>query len=233
MKYVGKWSRYEIAYLLIFTAVICWVATTFFDPTKPDWFNWINVISAVSGILCVILVAKRNILNFPIGVINVVLYGYISYIYHWNGSMILNWGIFFPFQLIGWYLWAPQMDDAKVTVKYLTSKQWAYVVVGCVLGITFDMEVLRNLPQWVSFINAQNIPMLDSMSTNLSIVATILMTYRYAEQWIVWIIIDVVTIIMWIYSFMIDGNGALPVLIMWVAFLVNAVYGYWVWKSNA
>lgn len=232
MKYIGKWSRYEVVYLLIFSTIICAVATTFNDPTMPDWFNTINIISAVSGIVCVILVAKRNILNFLIGIINVVLYGYISYVYHWNGSMILNWFIFFPFQFIGWYYWKDNLDInlANVKTKIISGHQWLIIVMALFVGITIDMMFLRTLPTYVSFINAQNIPLLDSISTNFSIVATILMTYRYAEQWILWIAIDIVTIIMWIYSFIIDGNGALPVLIMWIAFLVNALYGWYMWR---
>jgi len=233
MKYIGNWTNYEKIYLLIFTLVIFWVSLTFTDPTMPDWFNTINIISAISGILCVILVAKRNILNFPIGIINVVLYGYISFVYHWNGSMILNWFIFFPFQFIGWYYWKDHLNDifTNVRTKYITKNQFYVVFFALVAGVIFDMMFLRSLPTYVSFINAQNIPLLDSISTNLSIAATILMTYRYAEQWILWIVIDVVTIIMWIYSFIIDGNGALPVLIMWIAFLINAIYGYYMWSK--
>ncbi len=234
MKYIGNWTKWEVSYLLTFSIIICWVASTFTDPTMPDWFNVVNIISAVSGIVCVILVAKRNILNFPIGIINVVLYGYISYVYHWNGSMILNWFIFFPFQFIGWYYWKDNLDTnlTNVKTKFINAHQWIIIIVALIGGITFDTMFLRNLPTYVSFINAQNIPLLDSISTNFSIVATILMTYRYAEQWILWIAIDIVTIIMWIYSFIIDGNGALPVLIMWIAFLVNAVYGYYMWRHN-
>jgi nicotinamide mononucleotide transporter len=232
--YFGYWSKKEIAYLIVFSMVIAWVSLSFIDPTKPDWFNYLNIISAVSGMICVVLVAKRSILNFPIGIINVITYGYISYVYHWNGSMILNWAIFFPFQFIGWWLWKPQLnhETTEVNSKRLTSKQWLLTILTIVIGITIDMEFLRQSPAYVSFINVQNVPLLDSISTNLSILATILMTYRYAEQWILWIVIDIVTIAMWLYSFMIDGNGALPLLIMWSAWLINAIYGYHRWRVN-
>ena len=233
MKYIGNWTKYELIYLIGFSILIGAISLTFFDPTKPDWFNWVNVISAVSGILCVVLVAKRNILNFPIGIINAITYGYIAFVYNWNGSMILNWFIFLPFQFIGWYYWKDHMsvDLTNVHTKYIKNNQFYIIFVALIIGITFDMMFLRSLPTYVSFINAQNIPILDSISTNFSIVATILMTYRYAEQWMLWIMIDVVTIIMWVYSYVIDGNGALPVLVMWVAFLINAVYGYYMWRS--
>lgn len=233
MKYTGAWSRAELLYVFGFSAIIFLVALTFNDPTMPDWFNWINIISAVSGIICVILVAKGNILNYPIGFINVILYGYISYVYHWNGSMILNWFIFFPLNIIGWWAWNGKMDKTETVIsKRLNNLQVYEVFVLCLLGIVIDMFFLRSLPDYVSFINAQNIPLLDSISTNLSILAMILMVYRYAEQWILWIFIDVVTIMMWLYSYFVDGAGAMPVLIMWVAFLINAVYGYLKWVGE-
>jgi len=233
MKYIGEWSRAELLYVFGFSALIFLIALTFNDPNMPDWFNWINIISAVSGIVCVILVAKGNILNYPIGFINVILYGYISYVYHWNGSMILNWFIFFPLNAIGWWAWNSKLDTTEtVLMKRLSDHAAAIVMLAVFAGIIFDMMFLRSLPQYVSFINAQNIPLLDSISTNLSILAMILMVYRYAEQWILWIIIDVVTIAMWLYSYFVDGAGALPVLIMWVAFLLNAIYGYLKWTGE-
>lgn len=230
MKYIGKWTPYELIYLIGFSLIIFWVALSFADPEKPDWFNWINVISAISGMACVILVAKGNILNYPIGIINVLLYGYIAYVYHWNGSMFLNWFVFFPLSIVGWFIWNKKLDNTDtVEMKRIPITNMGWVVLAVTGGILIDMMILRNLPTYVSFINAQNIPLLDSISTNFSIVAMILMVYRYAEQWLLWIVIDVVTIIMWVYSYAVDGSGALPVLVMWIAFLVNAIYGYLVW----
>ncbi|MDD3267094.1 MAG: nicotinamide riboside transporter PnuC, partial [Burkholderiales bacterium] len=139
MNYIGKWTKFEIAYLVGFSIIIGIVSLTFFDPIKPDWFNYLNIVSAVSGILCVILVAKKNILNFPIGIINVITYGYIAYVYHWNGSMILNWFIFFPFQFIGWYYWKNNLNNeyTEVKVKFINVNQFFIIGAALIIGITF------------------------------------------------------------------------------------------------
>ena len=51
---------------------------------------------------------------------------------------------------------------------------------------------------------------------------------RLTDQWLYWITVDVVTIIMWTYIFITKGTDV-SMLVMWSAFLVNAVYGYYNW----
>ena len=68
-----------------------------------------------------------------------------------------------------------------------------------------------------------NATLLDSMSTVLSLAANALMVLRYREQWILWIVVDVVTVIMWMIA------GDLLMTIMWSIYLCNAVYGLMMW----
>ena len=53
---------------------------------------------------------------------------------------------------------------------------------------------------------------------------------RLTEQWFFWIMVDVLSIIMWAYIFITSG-GDVSMLVMWSAFLVNAVYGYYNWRK--
>jgi nicotinamide mononucleotide transporter len=55
------------------------------------------------------------------------------------------------------------------------------------------------------------------------------MAWRYMEQWVLWIVVDIVSIIMW--YLVIDENGArdIAMLVMWSAYLINAVYGFMAW----
>ena len=50
-----------------------------------------------------------------------------------------------------------------------------------------------------------NLPIVDSMSTVFSVIAQILMIKRFMEQWIIWIVVDVVSVIMWVYALFTDG----------------------------
>ncbi|MBU1104072.1 MAG: nicotinamide riboside transporter PnuC [Nanoarchaeota archaeon] len=73
------------------------------------------------------------------------------------------------------------------------------------------------------------LPFIDSATTVFSIIATIMLNKRLTDQWFYWIMVDVLSIIMWAYIF-ISRGADITVLVMWAAFLVNAIYGYYNWR---
>ena len=77
-----------------------------------------------------------------------------------------------------------------------------------------------------------NLPLVDSMSTVLSVIAQILMIKRYMEQWIIWIVVDVVSVIMWIVALPTEG-GSIAVLLMWSVFLANAIIMFIKWLKES
>ena len=56
------------------------------------------------------------------------------------------------------------------------------------------------------------------------------MTFRYMEQWILWIVVDIVSIYMWWIAFSANDSD-ITVLIMWTAYLFNAIYGAYIWYN--
>ena len=79
----------------------------------------------------------------------------------------------------------------------------------------------------IEFFNNIYAYLLDVITTALSINAQILMIYRYKEQWILWIIIDILQIIL--YSI---NNIIINIVIMWFVFLCNAFYGLFIWYKK-
>ncbi len=77
-----------------------------------------------------------------------------------------------------------------------------------------------------------NLPYIDSMSTVVSIVAQILSIKRLTEQWILWIVVDVVTVFMWAVNFM-QGGETIATLAMWSVYLVNAFIMFFRWYKEA
>ena len=81
---------------------------------------------------------------------------------------------------------------------------------------------------WVLKLLGGNLPLVDSMSTVLSVIAQILMIKRFMEQWLVWIAVDVVSVIMWVAALSTEG-ASISVLLMWAVFLINAVIMFVKW----
>jgi nicotinamide mononucleotide transporter len=218
-KYFKEWTTFEKLWLLIFTIVNVYL-----------FFSWgdtiIGLITSLTGMLCVVLVAKGKISNYYFGIVNVILYAFIAFQSQYYGEVMLNALYFLPMQFIGLYFWRRNRDKKKskdsVKVKNLGIKERLIWLLLSVFGVFFYGLFLRYL--------GGTLPFIDSTSTVLSVIAMILMVKRVSEQWILWIAIDVVSIYMWFYILAQGGND-ISMLVMWSAFLVNAIYGYYNWRK--
>ena len=187
--------------------------------------------AAVTGVLCVVLVAKGSIWNYLFGLVNVSLYAYISYKASLYGDAALNALYYLPMQFIGWWQWrrrgaavsAEEAGDAGVQVKArrMTWKQRAILFLGCAAAVIAVGFVLKhfNDPQ----------PFKYSTTTVLSIVAQALMALAFMEQWALWIITNIVSVVMWCICVSRGEAHAGVMVIMWTFYLLNSINGMRVW----
>lgn len=215
-KYFSDWDLYEQIWLFLFTLIIIFLSVYWKD-------SLVGVFASLTGIWCVVLVAKGKIINYYFGMVNVLAYAYIAYHQHYYGEVMLNIFYFFPMQFVGIYLWKKKTRSTQknaVKVVYMTHKQrlfWSFITITATLIYGFVLKKLGG-----------NLPFVDASSTVMSVIAMILMVFVFVEQWVLWILVDLVTIIMW-WCVMIKGGNDIAVLVMWIAFLVNAVYGLYNW----
>jgi len=218
-EYFKDWNWFEKIWLLAFTAVNIWLFFAWHD-------TWIGLTASISGMICVVLVAKGKISNYYFGFINIAAYAYIAYQNKYYGDFMLNAYFYFPMQFVGLYFWiknknkAKTNDDVAVEVLNLNEKIF-WLLVSIVATIDYGI--------YLDYIGG-TLPFVDSTTTVLSIVATILMTRRVTEQWLLWIVVDVISIYMWVYRIF-QGGTDISMIVMWTAFLVNAIYGYCNWRK--
>lgn len=226
-EFLSGWTRFEASWLVIFLAIQIGIFIY-----EPD--SWIATIAAITGILCVVFVGKGKISNYLFGLISVSLYAYISYTFQLYGEMMLNLLVYVPVQFIGFYFWRKNMTSEntvnnagvqEVIAKALTVKQWLIVVASAVIGTFLYIELLKSL--------GSALPVLDGATVVISIVAQILMVLRYREQWALWIIVNIMTISLWAAMYFQNGETSLPLLVMYVMYLCNSVYGYYNWIKLA
>lgn len=187
--------------------------------------------AAITGVLCVVLVAKGSIWNYLFGLVNVSLYAYISYKALLYGDAALNALYYLPMQFIGWWQWrrrgaamsAAEAGDSGVQVKArrFTWKQRSILFLGCAVAVVAVGFLLQHFgdPQ----------PFKDSTTTVLSIVAQALMALAFMEQWILWIITNIVSVIMWCVCVYRGEAHAGVMVIMWAFYLMNSINGLRVW----
>jgi nicotinamide mononucleotide transporter len=190
-----------------------------------------GTVAGISGVLCVVLVAKRSMANYLFGIINVTLYAIIAYKSKIYGDAVLNAFYYFPMQFIGWFGWIKHTEKAKngeadnsslVKARRMTVKQRLLLIITCFVLVTLSGYILA---RWTS--DPQ--PYKDAATTVLAIIAQYLMVKMFLEQWILWIVVNVVSTVMWIYLLYTGQQHSALMVGMWLFYLANSINGYRVW----
>ncbi len=219
MKYLKNWRGFELIWLFLFTSLAIALNIYWKD-------TLLNFIVFITGVICVVLAAKGHIWTYIFGMINTVTYAYVAYNNGLFGEMGLNIFFFIPTNVIGYFMWKNKIHDQQVEMRGLKP------VIRIVIGISCVILTLI-LGYLLSKISGQNSPYIDGTTNVLSVVATILMINRYKEQWLLYIVLNIFTILMWSLR-TIDGSENGPVMIvMWSAYLINALYGYYNWHIGS
>ena len=191
----------------------------------------VGSVAGIAGVLCVVLVAKGSIWNYLFGIINVSMYAYISYKASLYGDAALNALYYVPMQFIGWWQWRKrgaavseaqaEGQGVQVKARRFTWNQRALLAIGCAAAVIAVGFILKHFgdPQ----------PFKDSTTTVLSIIAQALMALAFMEQWALWIITNIVSVVMWCVCVARGEAHAAVMVIMWVFYLLNSINGLRVW----
>ena len=184
-----------------------------------------GIVAALTGIWCVILTGKGKTANFVFGIVNVILYAIIALQAKYYGEVMLNTLYYLPCSVLGLFVWSRHTaDDTGDVVKETMSLKASLVTYPLTaLAVFVYGFILQSL--------GGSLPYVDSASTVLSVVAQILCQKRYAEQWIMWIIVDAVTVVMWAVNLG-TPDGSVAMLLMWIVYLVNAIIMYLNWRKD-
>lgn len=205
---VSGWKKWEVLWLLVATIIIASLSVYWGD-------NWFGIISALTGVWCVILTGKGKRSCYIFGLINCLMYAWISFQSKYYGEVMLNATYYPVVQFVGWYAWSKNMNNetAEVNKERMNTKQLLFWIIISFVGVFGYGLILK-------YLNG-NFPFFDSFTTVLSVIAAIISVKRYAEQWIIWILVDIVTVGLWYADFVV-GNSNIATLLMWSVYLLNA-----------
>ena len=215
------WNGYILfEKIFLFSMVALQLIVYCFVPDTP-----IGMICGVAGVICVVLTAKGKISSYFFNFIQMITYMIIC----WDAALYLEFSeqvFYFIVCIFGVFMWNKNMktnEDGTTQVKAKKFQLWQWLVVVAVVAVStlvlgyFGGEVLGG-----------TMPYLDAMTVALAVIAQLLMVWRYREQWACWILIDVISLIMFVAL----GNWSM--VAMYVAWTANAFYGWYNWtKLNA
>jgi nicotinamide mononucleotide transporter len=183
----------------------------------------IECISVLSGIIAVYLAAKEKIATWPIGLINVVTAFFIYYHVQLYSDMFLQC-YFFSIGIYGWIYWGKEKKE-HLPLKWLSPKQrliWLILIIICTAIFGYLISQLHITWPLVFSLPAAY-PYADTLVAVMSIVANALLARRIIENWILWIVVDLMCVYLYIQK------DILFISFEFFIFLVIAVFGLYEW----
>lgn len=187
--------------------------------------NYIEVFGAITGIIYVFLEIRQTIWLWPVGIITSAVYIWVFFTSKFYADMSLQ-GYYLVISCLGWYWWARRIngrqgDGEKRTLQVTRLK----LRTGVVLGIVF---VLLYAIMWLvlSRFTDSPVPGWDSFLTSLSIVATWMLARKIYEHWLLWIVVNSVSAVLFL------TKGLYPTVILYVVYGIMSFAGLAAWKKT-
>jgi nicotinamide mononucleotide transporter len=139
---------------------------------------------------------------------------------------MLNALYYVPMQFAGVWIWSKHMDNKTKEVKK-QHMSWAGRIV-CAGGIAIGTWVYGMLLASMG----DPMPYVDAFTTVTSVVAMVLSVQMLAEQWWIWVIVNIMSVYMWACNFA-TGQENIATLLMWIVYLGNSVVMLIKWEKEA
>lgn len=209
------------------------VNTTFFTIFNYP-MSYIEFFGTLANLVCVYLIAKKNVLSWPIGIIGVLLFGALFYQINLYADLFEQ-SYYLVTGFWGWYVWQKYKSSKKedendndIVVERNTKKQ-NVTILGIILVSTILVSyVMSNIHIWLPrlFPEPASLVLLDTFTTMLSFAAQFLLIKKRLENWVLWIVVDIIGI--WLYWY----KGVPFVALLYFIFLIIASNGLITWTKS-
>ena len=180
----------------------------------------VEILGVILSIAYLIFSIRQNILLWPLGIASALLYMVVFYQSKFYADMGLN-GYYVVISIYGWILWKKGSSEsgAGLPVSRI-GKRHALILLLITamaftgIGVILDRFTDSPVPYW------------DAFTTALSFTATWMLARKILENWILWIIVDAVSMALYLY------RGLYPTLFLFAIYTTMAVIGYLKWKQS-
>lgn len=211
----GKYERFLFPLVLVVTVLISVLIGD----------NKIALVSALCGMSYTILAGKGKVSCYFIGIIGTFCYSYIAFINGFWGNLSLYTLYYLPMEIIGIFKWKKHLKrETREVVKTNLSKKDRYIYLSIVLICSGLLSVVLNLM-------GDSNPVIDATTTVMSVVGQLLTVKRCVEQWYIWFVVNLLSLVMWVVAY-INGSNCFATIIMWAVYLVLSVYFLVGWKRE-
>lgn len=178
--------------------------------------SWIEIVAAILGVVNIVLLVRRSIWNYPFGIVMVSLYGVVFFQARLFSDALLQ-VFFFVVQIYGWWVWYHARDSAGLVKVEVMSASSRLIWLGVIVAATAAEG------WYLAHYTSDSAPWMDANTTAMSVVAQYLLSIRKIENWILWIVTDVVQIGLYYWK------GLYPTTGLYILFLILSSVGLYEW----
>ena len=179
----------------------------------------LEVLGVFFGLLSVYFSKKENILVYPTGIISTAIYVYLLFYAGLFGDMAIN-AYYFSMSIYGWYFWLHPDEEGKTPpIKKAGTKDNLMGLGILLLSFAVVYYVLLNF-------TPSTVPLIDSFTTAIFFVGMWFMARKYIENWIYWIIGDLISVPLYLYK------GLALTSFQYLVFTGIAIAGYLSWQKS-
>lgn len=193
----------------------------FFSQYKDyDTFSiCLEFIAFIFGLVSVLFAKKRSVLVYPTGMVATIISVYLLYKANYFGDMAMNF-YYSIVSLYGWLLWSKNCNKnvVKISTTDTSEKKIGFIMFLTTLVVTYLIYLFFNYE--LEFLNY-----IDIFTSGIFFTAMWYMAKRKIENWILWIIGDIITVPLYAYR----GLGMLA--LQYLIFTFIAYFGYREWKT--
>ena len=194
--------------------IIDGIVTGVLQTTILEW------IAVATGLLSVWYSMKENIWVYPTGIVSVLIYVYIAYVYKLYADMGVNF-YYFIMSVYGWYYWLHPKSDSREQVPVTMNNRTENVISAALTIGSFSILYFV-----LSKFTDSDVPFWDSLTTCFAILGMYLMARKKLESWIAWIITDLISIPLYFYKELVLTS------FQFLVFTLIAIGGYISWKRS-
>lgn len=187
----------------------------------PTLFIYLEIIAVIFGFLSVWFSKQENILVYPTGIISTAIFVYLLWQWGLLGDMMIN-AYYFLVSIYGWYVWTRKVDAVHFTPVTKLSRKGhfisAIIFTGTLLFVFAVYEYFDRWNDWTAYV--------DTFTTAVFFVGMWLMARKKLENWIYWIVGDIISVPLYFYK------GLTFTSFQYLLFTFIAFYGYIAWKKS-
>ncbi|MDB9853015.1 nicotinamide riboside transporter PnuC [Flavobacteriaceae bacterium] len=179
----------------------------------------LEIIAVVFGLLSVWYSKKNNILVFPTGMISTAIFIYLLYKWVLLGDMMIN-AYYFLMSIYGWFIWTRKENNSVTPISRVTNNEKKIGIIIFLSSLVFVYLIYVYFDKWGTITSY-----VDNITTAIFFVGMWLMAKRKIENWIFWIIADIISIPLYFYK------GLTFTSLQYLIFTFIAIAGYYSWKK--